>query len=272
MTEAVQQAEHHDLSDADYSKAVQKRIGKEVAKRKTAEDSFHTAQEDAASWRKRAEDAEERIETAEGERLKKTKENLPDMLKQAIEDGDTDAQTKYLSEMAQVNSEDTEYVRRQKERKARQEEKPEPDTRHAAPEQPEALHPSADAFLKRSKDWFESNSDARKRAIAIETELRDDEKMELGDDLYAELESRLFDEMPDLSPESGAGPEPEPEHEPASEPEPVAHASRGAGRRPARRSQGNHMSTAAKATMKRYGLDPDNASDIKGFLKHHKGV
>ena len=271
----TEQAEHHELSDEEYSKKVKKRIGKEVAKRKTAEDSFKVAQEEAANWRKKAEEAETRLEETAAERVKRAKEENRGKLKQAFEDGDTEKQAEYTEEFSKLNSEETEYERRKRERTEKKEDESEP------AKSDKSIHPSAEAFLDRSKGWFESNSKARDRAIELEKELRSgDEAMDLGDDLYDELESRLFDEMPELgTKDTGINDdldeieeEEEEDVKPKTDVSAVTPSSRGQGRRPRRSQGGDHMSDSMKATMKRYGFDPKNAEHIKGFLKHHKGV
>jgi len=250
------------LSDEDYSKSVRKRIGREVAKRKSAEDSFKTAKEEAAEMRVRAEAAEERAEKLEGEKLVRTKGEKKDLLKQAIEDGDTDAQAKILDEISEANVHMTEHARRQEAKtKGKTEEKPKEE------EEPAPIHKSAEAFIERNQ-WFESDPKARARVIELEKQLREDEDFELGDELYQEIEAKIFEEMPELNPEEEEVIDPIPD----MDPEPITPVSRGAGRRPKRKESGSHMSTTAKATMRRYGLDPDNANHIKGFLKHHKGV
>ena len=250
----------HELTDEEYSESVRKRIGQEVVRRKS---EVSAAQKETAKWRKQAEEAQDRLEAEEGEKLKADKESLPEKLGKAIEDGDTEAQTKYLTEMTENNAADVEFTRRKKERE--EEKAKEPDVVDEDP--PPPVHASAEAFIDRN-EWFDTNDKGRKRAMELEKVL-EKEGFKLGDDLYEELETRLFKEIPELAPDEE--PELETEKELEPEPTPVVHASRGEGHR-AKRRDTNHMSDSAVATMERYGLDPKNPNDIKGFLKYRKGV
>lgn len=273
-----------EISDDDWSKATKRRIGKEVSKRKRADEIAQNATREAKELREENKRMQEQLDKLESDRFELVKKENKEKLKQAIEDGDTDKQSELLSDIASETSKNEEIAKR---RMAREKEKEapviedEPVSEDTGKEQ--EMHPSARDFLDRNKDWINSNEDAYKRAVEIERELKEKEGYDMGDDLYSELEERIFKEMPDLTGEQEVEMEStddididaysEKETESASpHNSPVAPISRGDGRRRGKRSRQGAMTKAARDTMMRYGLNPDDPDQIKGFLKHRKGA
>lgn len=254
---------HDEDNTEDYGRKVRRRINKEVSRRKSAEEVSQRAQADARKARARAEELEAKLQQKEmDEEVSSVVTKAQEELEQAIEDGDTKKQAELTTKIAMASA-----PRR-----------PEPKSPAATTTdidgdnpKPAPLHESAQRFIDRNK-WFTDNPKARAKAIAIESDLRENEGFDFGDDLYAEVERELLEEMPELAGDDGL--DDDPGQDLALDPprQRQAVTPRARGDVPPRRNRGEgHMTTAMQKTMITYGFNPQDPAHIKSFLKHRKG-
>jgi len=235
----------HELSDEDYGKAVQKRISKEVGKRKAAEDRAAAAQAENDILREQLEKMQTSHKDTRVAELKKMRDA-------AAEEAD-------LTELNRINDELLELATAKPEFEIPESTvPPEP----AEPEEPE-IHPSAQAWLDRNL-WYSlpGNDEKKDLAIKIQNELLQS-GMEFGDDLYSKVDAQLEERLKPTQPEP-ADPPPtgsKPGH--ISAPNNVGD--------PNPRPKKGQLSSYDISTMRQFNLDPNNPTHRKFYLKRKTG-
>jgi hypothetical protein len=225
------------LSDEEFGTKVQKRINKEVAKRKGLEDTLAMQEMELKSIQEKLDALQNKQQSVEAERLEDSTRNLKSRYTEAMEEGDEDAANRILDEMADAKARAREIERSKKEDKPKNE--------------PAKIHPAAQRFIDEHGDWLD-DPDKHARLLELEEELLVDADGEKSAYLYKALAKKAEKEF--------SKPE-EAEQEPAS---PVASSSRGGGH--GKRGSGA-ITEEAKKAMTKYGLDPDKAEDRKAWLE-----
>lgn len=261
----------------EYGKKVGKRISKLVYERNSERDLRIAAEAENAELRKNATtkadedaDAEHQAKIAKDE---VDREGLLGKLNDAYEEGDAKEIANVTGQLSKHDAEaaQTKFA------------KPEKIVEEKAPvkKTPLALNNASQTWIDKN-DWFNDRANARIGAMAesIETDLRENEGYELGEDLYKELDKRLLAAAPRVGELRGKDYSKEEieenEESEASEESPkpkkpqsvVSGQSSGDAVIPAKPKAGVITKDDLKA-MKKYGFDPNSAADRKGWLNRN---
>lgn len=266
-----------DFPDKDeYGPKVKKRIGKAIYERNIAREE--AAAERAARERLERELAELRRNSGQGEDqnedLNAKYERLKKERLRAYEDGEIEALDKIEEQLLDVRLE----MRQASQAGGGQARQPKKgDNGQPVAPQP---HPAAAAWIK-SNPWFSNPGfqSYQQRAIDIEHEMLD-EGMELSEDFYAELDRRIdaawptvrnfrddgyYDRKPAEAKKSGEQQDNgNPPGKPRKPHKPAASAPAVDEGRPAQSN--GRITDADKASMRKYGFDPNNAEHRKAWL------
>lgn len=256
-----------DDDDAAWSEKVKKRIGKEVYRRKAAEEREGQLSADIAALRAeidqlKSHNADAAARANDGE-LQGKLASARQRLKQAIEDADTDAQLEAQEALADAKLELREAAARQK--------RTDGDDRQgggrpqAAPTTP-TMAAGAAAWLERNQ-WYLSGQNTRLARFAAELDADLIQEGYSPDDagMYQELNRRLRAAMPnaaDLIKDAG---ETAPARGRSAGP-PTGASSADGQQRPGGKRR---LTQSDLAQMETFGLDPNSQEDRKAWLATH---
>ena len=190
-TQQQQRPAEADDDDEDFSQRVRKRIGKEVGKRKHAEERAARLESDLAALRaevdavklRHLQDDAKADDASFQQRLADTRAKM----KRALEDGDEDAQVEFAEELADLRVE-----KRAREIAQQQSQQP---------QQPRL--PRGTSQWLESNSWYQSgNPEYRRAAILaaeIDAELQREGYSPEDPRMYAELNARLVEDMPKMA-------------------------------------------------------------------------
>ena len=254
--------------DAAWSEKVKKRIGKEVYRRKAAEERESQLSADIAALRAeidqiKSHNADAAARATDGE-LQGKLASARQRLKQAIEDADTDAQLEAQEALADAKLELREAAARQK--------RADGDDRQAGGGRPPAaptnptMAAGAAAWLERNK-WYLSGQNTRLARFAAELDADLIQEGYSPDDagMYQELNRRLRAAMPnaaDLIKDAG---ETAPARGRSAGP-PTGASSADGQQRPGGKRR---LTQSDLAQMETFGLDPNSQEDRKAWLATH---
>lgn len=256
-----------DDDDAAWSEKVKKRIGKEVYRRKAAEEREGQLSADIAALRAeidqlKSHNADAAARATDGE-LQGKLASARQRLKQAIEDADTDAQLEAQEALADAKLELREAAARQK--RADGDDRQGGGRPPAAPANP-TMAAGAAAWLERNQ-WYLSGQNTRLARLAAELDADLLQEGHSPDDagMYQELNRRLRAAMPnaaDLIKDAG---ETAPARGRSAGP-PTGASSADGQQRPG----GKRRLTQSDLTqMETFGLDPNSQEDRKAWLATH---
>lgn len=252
--------------DAAWSEKVKKRIGKEVYRRKAAEERESQLSADIAALRAeidqiKSHNADAAARATDGE-LQGKLASARQRLKQAIEDADTDAQLEAQEALADAKLELREAAARQKRTDSDDRQGGRPPATPANP----TMAAGAAAWLEKNQ-WYLSGQNTRLARLAAELDADLLQEGHSPDDagMYQELNRRLRAAMPnaaDLIKDAG---ETAPARGRSSGP-PTGASSADGQQRPG----GKRRLTQSDLTqMETFGLDPNSQEDRKAWLATH---
>lgn len=258
--------------DADWSEKVKKRIGKEVYRRKAAEEREGQLSADIAALRAeidqiKSHNADAAARATDGE-LQGKLASARQRLKQAIEDADTDAQLAAQEALADAKIELREAAARQK--RADGDDRQGGGRPQTAPATPATAAPATADWLEQNK-WYLSRHDTpQKRRLALLAAALDEDLIQEGyspDDagMYQELNRRLRAAMPnaaDLIKDVG---ETAPARGRSAGP-PTGSSSADGQQRPGGKRR---LTQSDLVQMETFGLDPNSQEDRKAWLATH---
>ena len=284
----------HEAPDlSGYSSKVKKRIKREVAKRHhaergrtAAEQARYKAEQEAAHLREQLESVvgltiDDKVETMTAQL-----ESKRDLLKQAVEDGNVEAQIKLTDELVELRSQLSLARLRQPAVARREDQGRASDTRtddagdqtRRQPDRPTQT-PATQAWLRENEYWFfdPANEWARTLAIQVDRELAEKSGKPADEEHYKAVHRELIKRDPRManfidSPDDGEGEGDDPE------PEPRKGGNRRRMRSPVAPADGNGEGNAddkRRVTLSRddldrmsdWGLDPSNPKHVKKFAR-----
>lgn len=196
-SEPVKYAAKPDDDDAQYSTRVRKRIDKEVYRRKAAEEREARLSAELAVLRADIEHVKSRNAAADAQAAEGTLQGKLDAarqrLQQAHEDGDSKTLLEATEELADLKSQQREWVRAQEWQKRQQEQT-------AQANHPIALPAGTQAWINKNS-WFMSGKQPRAARLAqeLDAELQAEGYNPTDPAMYAELNKRLRAAMPKAS-------------------------------------------------------------------------
>jgi hypothetical protein len=178
-------ADNSDDMDS-YGPRVQKRISKEVSKRKALEDRLNAVETEKERYARELKEARDKLSSYEkdaDEGLDKREAELKARRDAALEQGE-------LTTYNELNDE-LDEVKWQKRKRAERPVQPEPEhgTREAT-QRPE-IAPAAQAWIDRNSDWLQSDEDRKIAAAKIEKQLVAEGYTYQDPETYKELDRRL---------------------------------------------------------------------------------
>jgi hypothetical protein len=248
-----------DIDDDDwYSKAVGKRIDKEVSKRKALQDQLLERETEAERLRRELMESRERLnkyETKADEDLDSRAKDLKARRDKALDDGDLNVYNDLNDELMEVKIELRDRVRRPKAEPAAEPEKTRP-LRTAK---------AAEDWLKRNSDWVTADKERADRAALIEQQLFREGYTANDSETYEELDRRL-------SKREAAADVVDDDDEPA--PPPRGSATTGVPRDTAPRTPRNAkvITRGDLQKMATFGLDPNDPKHRKAWLDRNNPI
>lgn len=246
-----------DIDDDDwYSKAVGKRIDKEVSKRKALQDQLLERETEAERLRRELMESRERLNKYEAkadEDLDARAKDLKARRDKALDDGELNVYNDLNDELMEVKIELRDRTRRTKA-------EPKPET----PRQSQTAK-AAEEWLKRNSDWVTTDKERADRAALIEQQLFREGYTANDSSTYEELDRRLnkreaADEVVDD------------DDEPA--PPPRGSATTGVPRDTAPRTPRNAkvLTRGDLQKMATFGLDPNDPAHRKAWLDRNNPI
>ena len=252
--------------DAAWSEKVKKRIGKEVYRRKAAEERESQLSADIAALRAeidqiKSHNADAAARATDGE-LQGKLASARQRLKQAIEDADTDAQLEAQEALADAKLELREAAARQKRTDSDDRQGGRPPATPANP----TMAAGAAAWLEKNQ-WYLSGQNTRLARLAAELDADLLQEGHSPDDagMYQELNRRLRAAMPnaaDLIKDAG---ETAPARGRSAGP-PTGSSSADGQQRPGGKRR---LTQSDLVQMETFGLDPNSQEDRKAWLATH---
>jgi len=246
--------------DAEYGRKVQKRIAKEVSKRKRIETEFATRQAQyeqyIANLHQRLESVEQRFSAEDAKQsateLEAQLADIKARRKTAWDDGDIDAYHALEDEYLDARM----AVQRQTQGAPGTRQAPPVAQPVAQPQQPAALPEPMQTWMVTNKKWFNgdpANSAKVSVANGLFNAMKAEGFEETDPDLYAELDKRLV----------AAGIKPAPRKAQPTTVAPTRYA--GASETSPRKG----FTQADMATMRKYGMDPNNPAHRAAYLNRN---
>jgi len=265
-----------------YSKKVQRRINKEVARRKSVETEAERLARENDELRQRLGQTETQVFEHSVSGLESQKTTLRGQLAKAIEDGDTEKQVDLTEQLGSVNYR-LEQAQQMRARIApRQQQQPtgerqgEPRPQQQRPQAPTTPAQQREAMIRslppRSQEWvsergfFDWKESQRAYAMGVDAELTK-EGFDVGtDEYYVEMDRRIAAAFPDLYDDDDPAPRPQPRKQtqgatPVAPPSAPPAAPNGA------QQQGSKvkLGPADFQQMRTFGLDPQDPEAVRAF-------
>lgn len=259
-----------DEDDAEYSKKVQRRINKEVAKRKSIETRAERLERENRELRERLGQTQTQALDNSISGLEAKVSTLRGKVQDAIDSGDTQTQLDLQDQL-----DDAKYDLRRA-REAR-EQAPRPAEPDSGDRQPRTMTPEQKreqmlrSLPQKSQDWiaargfFDWSESQKAFAMGIDSELTAEGWSPDDDGYYAEMDKRISIAFPDLyddGEDDTDTPAPQKRTKAANRSAPPSTAPGG------RQTSGKvRLGPAEFKEMRRFGLDPDNAEHVAAFAR-----
>lgn len=246
-----------DIDDDDwYSKAVGKRIDKEVSKRKALQDQLEERETEAERLRRELMESRERLNKYEAkadEDLDQRAKDLKARRDKALDDGELNVYNDLNDELMEVKIELRDRTRQPKA-------EPKPET----PKQSQTAR-AAEKWLERNSDWVTTDKERADRAALIEQQLFREGYTASDSATYEELDRRL-------SKRDAADEVVDDDDEPA--PPPRGSATTGVPRDTAPRTPRNAkvITRGDLQKMATFGLDPNDPAHRKAWLDRNNPI
>ena len=252
------------LTDEDrelYGKNVQKRIGKEVSKRKREQAARLAAEEKVAAFEQQLAEANRMLNEYKEKEVETGAEREKELTEQrdkALDEGDLSVYSKLNDELLDLKVN----------RRTQQIIKPAEQHNPAANKQ----SPAARDWMTDNADWFQKEPEKTNRAIALERQLRREGYKVSDPKLYEKIDEMLEAEFGDTGSGDGMDEELGGEHidnldTSASPPTPR---DQGDGRRQ-RTNQSGRMTAGDIANMRKFQLDPNDPVQRKQYMDNKDG-
>ncbi len=234
----------YELNDDEYSRAVQRRVAKEVAKRKSLE-------EELAATRAQNDLLREKYEKQSTESFETRQKEITEKRTAAVEAGDLDASIQLSDELFALKLDRQKSVIEEPKYTQKAENNDEDD-----------IHPSAQAWLDRNLWYYDGNSaEKARKAEEIQNELLVG-GMTFSDELYSEVDKRLKAQTrsEDIDPAPAPAGKPTP-----AKPGHLAAPSSGGDDNP--KPKPNEFTDRDKSVMRQFKLDPDDPKARAAYMK-----
>jgi hypothetical protein len=239
-----------------YGKRVQKRIGKEVSKRKVVETERDQFKSEAQRYREELERARKRLSEYEEQDDKNLEDREKDLIARrakALDEG----------EMKEYNELNDELMDLKVERRTRKVIKPEPEPVPAKEDTTSRVSEATRKWVDQNSDWLNSDKAKAAEAVKIERQLIKEGYSTSDPDLYQELDKRLNGGTDDdESIEDLLEEDERPQQRGATTGVPRDRGTRQAGKR-------GRLTRDDLVRMKRANLDPNNPEHRKAWIKRN---
>lgn len=247
--------------EEEYGKRVQKRIAKEVSKRKALQDQLSEAETDRQRMRRELKEAKDLLagySKKEVEGLDSKAEDLKKRRDKALDDGD-------LAAYNDLNDELTEVKIEMRERRRAPAEKPVADDTPRKSKAPKMSQAASD-WVEKNGDWLSTDKEKTAAAAKIEQQLVKEGYDVNDSDLYEELDRRLgsYDDPEPVGDVDEVDDDDTPPARGATTGVPRDSSSRAPRSRPGAINKGDLQK------MARAGLDPNDPGHRKAWLDRNK--